>query len=147
MKRALLGWLLAILVAAAGGTLVQVHMNAEAISDLGAPVPFGERLGMLGHDLLNFMPAYAALVAAAFLIAWPVAGGLSRWKPGWRTVWFALAGFSALATMLILMQVALPITVLAPARSAAGAIALCLAGALAGLVHVAWTRPQKSSSA
>lgn len=145
--RVLLGWLLAVLVASVGGTLVQVQLNAEAIAALGVPVPVGQRLSMLGHDLLGFAPLYAAFVAAAFLVAWPIAAGLSRLWPAWRTALFALAGALALATMLFLMQLALPITVIAAARTGVGAFGLCLAGALAGLSYVAWIRAQNPSSA
>ncbi len=148
MKRALVGWVMAVLIAAIGGTAVQVHLNASAIAGLGVPVPLGERLSMLGHDLVHFAPTYSALIAAAFLVAWPIAGGLARWRPGIRSVLFPLAGFAALAVMLGMMELALPITAIAAARSFGGVILLCLAGALGGLAYIASTpSPQKSSSA
>ncbi|NKI35557.1 hypothetical protein HFP89_10310 [Wenzhouxiangella sp. XN79A] len=145
--RVVLGWVLAVVVAALGGTLVQVWTNAAALVALGVPVPLGERLGMLAHDLVRFAPLYAALIAAGFIVAWPVAAGLARLRPGWRSALFPLAGFTALATLLLAMQWALPITAIAAARTPLGVTLLCLAGALAGLVYVVVTRPQKSSSA
>ncbi len=145
MKRALVAWLLAVLAAAIGGTAVQAHLNASALARLGVPMPIGERLGLFGHDLVHFAPTYAALVAAAFLVAWPVAALLARWRPTLRGLLFPLAGFSALAAMLWLMQLALPITAIAAARTLPGALALCAAGALGGLIYT--RRTQKSSSA
>ncbi|MBY6205698.1 hypothetical protein [Halomonas denitrificans] len=146
MKR-VLAWALAVVTAAIGGTAVQVHLNASAIAALGVSVPVGERGSMLGHDLLHFAPTYSALVAAAFLVAWPVTGALARWRPRWRRLLFPVAGFAALATMLWMMELALPVTAIAAARTMPGALALCLAGALGGLVYVGWTSAQKSSSA
>lgn len=145
--RVLVGWLLAVVLAAVGATLVEVQMNAAALAELGTPVPLGERFGMLAHDLVRFTPPLAALIAAAFVVAWPVAAGLARWRPRWRPWLFALAGFTAVATILLAMQLALPVTVIASARSPLGATLLCLAGAFAGLVYPAVARAQKSSSA
>lgn len=142
--RVLMGWLLAVIVAAVGGTLVEVQMNAAALAGLGAPVSVAERIGMLLHDLVRFTPLFGALIAAAFIVAWPVAAGLARWRPGWRGGLFPLAGFTALATILVVMQWALPITVIASARSPLGATFLSLAGAVAGLVYVWLTRGASS---
>jgi peptidoglycan/LPS O-acetylase OafA/YrhL len=102
---------------------------------------------MLAHDLVHFAPLYAAVIAAGFIIAWPVAAGLARWRPRWRSSLFPLAGFVALAAILVAMNAALPITAISAARSPSGITGLCLAGALAGLVYVLLTRSQKSSSA
>ena len=145
--RVLLGWVLAVVVAAVGGTMVQVQLNAAELAALGVPVPFAERVGMFAHDLVRFTPLYAGLVAAGFIVAWPVAAGLARLRPRWRSGLFPLAGFTAIATILAAMQWALPITAISAARTPLGATLLCAAGALAGLVYTALTRPQKSSSA
>ena len=145
--RVVLGWSLAVIVAASAGTLVQVHLNAEALAALGVAVPLGERFGMLAHDLVHFAPLYAALIAAGFIVAWPAAAGLARWKRPWRAWLFPLAGFTAVATILLAMQSALPVTAISAARTPVGATLLCLAGALAGLLYVALTPRQKSSSA
>jgi hypothetical protein len=145
--RVFLGWLLAVLIAAVGGTLVQVQSNAAALGALGPSVPLADRATMLIHDLVHFAPTYAALIAAGFIVAWPVAGGLARWRPRWRAVLFPLAGFAALATILVAMKWALPITAIAAARTPLGATLLCLAGAVAGLAYVFLTRPQESASA
>lgn len=145
--RVLSGWLLAVAIAAVGGTLVQVQANVSALTALGVAVPFGDRAAMLAHDLAHFAPLYAALIAAGYIVAWPIAAGLARWRPRWRGVLFPLAGFSALATMLVAMKAALPITVIAAARSPLGVTLLCLAGAVAGLVYVRLTRYRISSSA
>ena len=144
--RVILGWLLAVVIAASGGTAVQVHLNASALAELGVAVPLVERAGMLVHDLVHFAPLYAALIAAAFIVAWPVAAGLAWWRPRLRPLVFPLAGFCALATLLVLMELALPITAIAAARTPVGATLLCLAGAVAGVAYVALTgngRPRR----
>lgn len=139
--RIVLAWAIAVVVAAALGSLVQTQMNLSALAELGADIGPAERWSASIHDLVNFTPLYGALVAIAFLVAWPVAGGLSRWQPAMRTLWYNLAGFFSIWVMLIIMNQALPVTGVAAARSLTGILALSVAGAIAGWVHARLTRP------
>lgn len=139
--RLVLAWAIAVVVAAALGSLVQTQINLAALAELGADIGAGERWAASIHDLIHFTPLYGALVAVAFLIAFPVAGGLSRWQPAMRSLWYNLAGFFSIWTMLVVMNQALPITGIAAARSLTGVLALSLAGAIAGWIHARLTRP------
>lgn len=140
--RKLVAWVVAVVVSAALGSIIQTQFNLAMIQQLGAPIPFGIRLETTLHDLLNFAPTYALLVAAGFLVALPVSGLLTRaWSSG-RAVLHALAGGAAVAAALLVMNALLPATVIGAARFPSGIAALSLAGALGGLLFALWTRPQ-----
>jgi len=130
--RVVLGWAIAVVVAVVAGSIVQTQFNLAAIAALGVEIGLLDRLSATGHDLLNFTPTYAMLVAIAFAVAWPVTGLIKRWFPAHRTLLFVLAGFAALGTMILVMNRALPVTGIAATRDPAGALLLAAAGAIAG---------------
>lgn len=139
--RVLLGWSISVVVAVALGSIAQTQFNLSCIRALGTEIGMGTRLGATGHDLLNFTPAYALLVAIAFAIAWPVAGLLKRWLPDQRTLLFTLAGFAAIWVMIAVMNQVLPVTGIAATRSLAGVMALSLIGAAAGWMYTRIVQP------
>lgn len=130
--RIVLGWAVAVLVAVALGSIVQTQFNLADLAGLGASVDAGTRLNATWHDLIHFTPMYALLVAAAFAIAWPISGWLSRRYPTYRTALFALAGLTAILTMILIMNAVLPITPVAATRGPFGTSLMSLAGAAAG---------------
>jgi len=130
--RVVLGWAIAVVTTVVVGSIVQTQFNLAAIAALGAPIGIGQRLQATAHDLLSFTPAYAILVAAAFALAWPVAGLLKRAFPAQRTLLFVLAGFGAVWVMIMIMNRALPVTPIGATRALAGTLSLAAAGALAG---------------
>ncbi|MFN2333942.1 MAG: hypothetical protein ABR550_05890 [Wenzhouxiangellaceae bacterium] len=142
--RTVLAWAIAVVVAAALGSLIQSWMNMNALARLDADIGLSQRLTASFHDLRFFTPLYASLVAIAFLGAWLVAGGLSRWCPQWRGLWFSLAGFFSIWAMLAIMDQMLPVTAIAAARSLTGSIALSLAGALSGWLYARMTDPSRA---
>jgi len=142
--RMVLAWAIAVVAAAALGSLIQSWMNMNALARLDADIGLAQRLTASIHDLRFFTPLYASLVAIAFLVAWMVAGGLSRWWPQWRSLWFNLAGFFSIWTMLAIMDQMLPVTAIAAARSLTGSLALSLAGAVGGWLYVRMTDPGRA---
>jgi hypothetical protein len=133
--RWLMAWALGVVVAGALGSVIQSQFNLARISGLGESIGLATRLQTTGHDLVHFAPIYLIIVALGFLIALVVAGALVRRLPGHGGWLFPLAGFLAVAAALGLMNAMLPVTVIGAARSVAGFIALCLAGALGGWLH------------
>jgi hypothetical protein len=130
-------WLVATLVAALAGSLAQTQFNLAEIKALGAPVPLALRLETTLKDLWGFAPLLAALIAAAYLVAFPVAGLLVRRRPEHRRRMHVMAGATALLAMVLLMNAALPVTAIAATRSMAGILAFMAAGALGGWVFAA----------
>lgn len=131
---ALLALLVAALVTTALAALAQTQFNLASLQQLGVEVPFGVRLRASGADLLGFSPTFGPIAAIGFLIAFPAAAGLSHWLPGARRWLYALAGGLAILTAMLLMKQIFMLTPVAAARGAAGLAALCVSGALGGLL-------------
>lgn len=142
--RILMAWAIAVVVAVVLGSLAQSAFNLAALSALDVELGIADWIGTAGHDLLNFTPTYALLVAIAFAVAWPVAATLKRAFPGHRELLFVLAGFSAIWTTIAIMNRALPVTGIAATRALEGTLALALAGAVAGWLYARLTRPGKA---
>jgi hypothetical protein len=138
--RILMAWAIAVVVAVVLGSLAQSGFNLAALAELGVELGAAEWIGTAWHDLLNFTPTYALLVAIAFAIAWPLAATLKRAFPGHRGLLFTLAGFSAIWTTIAIMNRALPVTGIAATREIEGTLALAIAGALAGWLYARLTR-------
>jgi hypothetical protein len=127
-------WLTATMLAAVAVSLAQTQLNLAALARLGAEIPLSVRLKASAHDLLSFAPLFALLLGLAYLIAFAVAEALARRFPGLREVLFPLAGLSAMAVLLGLLELALPVSLIAAARSAFGIALLLLAGAFGGWI-------------
>lgn len=118
------------------GSVVQSQINLAAISALSHSISLTERLSTTLFDIRSFSPALGALLALAFGLAWPLAGLVAKSWPQQRGWLFPLAGFIAVLTALLLMHAALPVAVIAAARSLPGVLALSLCGALGGWVYL-----------
>lgn len=139
-------WLMATLLAAALGSVIQTQFNLAAIARLGAPVPPALRLQTTLQDLAGFAPVLAAVVGAGFMVALPVAAWLVR-RLRRRALLYTLAGAAAVATAILLMNALLPITAIAATRSVAGFLALSACGALGGWTFSRLAPPRRSAMA
>ncbi|MGY6554972.1 MAG: hypothetical protein ACXIUM_10675 [Wenzhouxiangella sp.] len=142
MLKTLFGWSAAVVTTAVVGSVVQSQINLAAISALSQSISMSERLGTSLFDIRSFSPVLGALVALAFVLAWPVAGLVAKSRPERRRWLFPLAGFIAVLTALLLMNALLPVAVIAAARTAVGVLALSLCGALGGWVYLKVTAEQ-----
>lgn len=131
----------AVLATALSGSIVQTQLNLAALTALGADIPVAIRLRTSGDDLLGFAPAWAAIVAAGYLIALPLCAWLTRRRPPWRSALIALAAALAVLTALAAMRLSLGLTAIAAARTASGLMLLALSGALGGWVYARLTTP------
>ncbi len=130
----------ATLVTAVLGSLAQTQLNLQALIDMGMTIELPLRMRSSLSDLLNFAPVWALVVGIGFALAFSVAWMLHRWVWASRTLWYTLAGATAIAAILMLMDSVLGITVIAAARSATGIALLCLSGALGGWVQARYGR-------
>ena len=135
----LLALLAAIAATAAAGSVVQSQLSLNALSALGVAISASMRWQTTLSDLQGFAPTWAAIVAGGFVIAFPVAAALSRWRPRLRLLWFVLAGAFAILTALVAMRLSLGLTAVAAARSALGMSLLVASGAIGGWVFW-WVR-------
>jgi len=139
--RRLLGLLLAVLVTACVSSVVQTLRVHAALESIGAEIPASTTLASIGHDLVGFAPTYAAIVAAAFVIAFSVTGLLRRRWPHLPRALHALAGAAAILTAVLSMRALMGIDVVAGARGVAGMLLFVAAGALGGALFARFATP------
>lgn len=131
----------AVLATGLLGSVTQTQFNLARLGGLGVNVAFGERIGVTVRDFAGFAPLFTALTAGGFLVAFVFTGAvLRRWIEAGRPWLYALAGATAIATILVSMRLALGLDAIAAARGAGGFIALALCGAVGGMAYAALTR-------
>jgi hypothetical protein len=130
--RALGAWAVAVLIAYLAATTFATMAVVLSLHNLGAPVAFLQGLRMIAHDWLAMTGIFLPVIALGFAIAMPVAGGLGRWKPDWRSGLFAAAGAAALVAVHLALKASFGITPIAVARSLPGLASQALAGACGG---------------
>lgn len=135
------GFLLAVLVTALLGSIIQTQINLAALQAMGAPVPPDIRLRTTGQDLIGFTPAYAGIVCAAFLVALPTGAWAAR-RLGWPGApVLAVAAVVGLGIALQVTDAVAPMpTLIAATRDVAGT-AWMLTGALVGGLLFGWSMP------
>ena len=136
MLKPLIGWAAAVVTGAVFGSLVQSQHSVAAIARIHEPVAFGDRLAVIGHDLLHFAPTWGLIVALGLIVAFALASLLGRRWPSLRAVLFPLSGLVAVLTALLVMDAMLPVTIVAAARDMLGQVLLGLGGALSGWVYL-----------
>lgn len=139
MIRRIVAFIVAALVAFIAASLIHTQIILAGLSDLGADVPLSLRVSTSFADLIGLAPAFGPVVAIALLLGLLVAGFARRFIPLPRPLAFAIAGAGALATALWLMHLSFDITPIASARTTGGLLALCLAGAVGGVVFATGT--------
>jgi hypothetical protein len=145
--RWLVAFFVAVAVTAVLGSIVQTQFNLSAIASIGSEIPLDARVEVTAFDLLSFAPTYAIVAAFALLIALLVAAWPASAFPGIRLIWYALAGFLAIYTALVIMNAMLPVTVIGAARSTLGMVSLALAGGLGGWLYgLIWAQRQKGQN-
>ena len=134
-------FLIAVVTMALLGSIASTQFVLAGLSAVGADIGLADRIGMTAFDIAGFGPAYGAIVALGFVIAFPAATLANRLLPLPRALVFAVAGAACLGLTLFLMeQVFFGMPVIAGARSVAGVAVQIVAGALCGWLFAAMTR-------
>ena len=132
--------LLALLVAAAWGSVVQTQWNLQALADVGVDIPAALRLQTTVQDLLGFAPVYAGIVAAGWLPALMVAAWLARSWPAGRTALLALAAGAGLVAAIRSIDAVAPMPVFIDAtRHWPGLLAMAAGAVLGGWIYARLT--------
>lgn len=135
LSRNMLPWLLSVLVTAILGSLVQSTLSLINVQEMGAYATFDDGVRTIGHDLLAFMPFYAAIVAVTFLLALPAALWMARKWPKYRTLLLAASGAVGLALAFFIANRVTPMpTVISATRDVTGTIAMLTTGILGAWV-------------
>lgn len=130
--------LLAWLLATAWGSVVQTRWNLQALVDVGVDIPASEWWRVVGQDLMGFGPVYGGILAAGWLVAFPVAGGLTRGWPRGRSALLAAAAGVGMVAAVRAVDAAAPMPVFIDAtRHWPGLLAMAAGAVCAGWLY-AW---------
>lgn len=128
--------LLAWVLAAVWGSVVQTRWNLSALVDVGVSIPASEWVRVMAQDLVGFAPVYGGILAAGWLIALPVASGLARWWPAGRSALLALAAGAGMVAAVRAVDAAAPMPVFIDAtRTWPGLLAMAAGAVLAGWLY------------
>ncbi len=156
MVRRLVAFLIAASVMAVLGAIAhslfvqQAWLAAAALDEGGTPaaLSIGDRLGWIWHDIINMevgaaapAPPYGLLTGVALLIAFLVAGLVSRFT-GMREIVFAVAGAVAIFVLFTTLKATMGTVGVFGARGVMGLGAQMLVGLIAGVVFAVLTRPR-----
>jgi hypothetical protein len=132
--------LLAWVLAATWGSVVQTQWNLQALVGVGVDIPAAERARTTWQDLIGFGPVYAGILAAGWLPALSVAAWLGRRWPAWRgPLLAAAAGIGMVAAVRTIDAVA-PMPVFIDAtRHLPGLLVMAAGAALAGWLYARLT--------
>ena len=119
------------------------QLNLAAIAELGYPVSPGVRALSSIADVQGMLSLYLPIIVVALLLAY----SFTRWclsrivSPG--ALLYVAAGFTAIVTVHLLIQVAFGLPAVAPTRTFFGLISQGLAGGLGGWLYH-WILYQRS---
>jgi len=137
----LLPLLLALVLAAAWGSVVQTQWNLQALIGLGLEIPFDDRMRTTGQDLMGFAPVYAGILAAGWLPALALASLLVRWWPAGRNLLLAVAAGAGMVAAVRTIDAVAPMPVFIDAtRHLPGLLAMASGAVVAGLFYAKLTR-------
>jgi len=121
----------AVLVASLLASAFSTQFVIANLLSIGVDVTFETRLAMTARDF-SILQTLGLVVAASFLVAFIIAGGLTRWVGGNRTFWYVFAGTSSIVCLLMLMSLQLQLMPIAGARSNLGLAFQAFAGGCGG---------------
>lgn len=132
--------LLAWLLAAVWGSVVQTQWNLQALVDLGVNVPAADRVRTTWQDLIAFAPVYAGILAAGWLPALAVAAFMARRWPAWRSALLAAAAGTGMVAAVRFVDMVAPMPVFIDAtRHMPGLLAMAAGAVIAGLLYARLT--------
>ena len=137
--RILIAFVACVVIAEALAATASTQFVLHELARLGVSISLADRLDTTAHDIIGMAPLFGMVIGVAFVVAFPVAGWLSRRLPQWRTWLFAAAGFTAIVVAHFVLHESLLITPVAGARTGSGLLVQGLAGAVAGLAYTRLT--------
>ncbi|GGW48950.1 hypothetical protein [Alishewanella tabrizica] len=145
MKKLLL-FLLAVILAASLGSLLQSLFNLTAISQLAGPISMADWLATILHDLMHFMPVLAAIFFPILLVSLVVSGVLTRWLSLSRIAGsFAIAALGTWIALTLINAFAPMPTLIALNRSVVGTVLLLCCCGIAAIFYRFFTAERRLS--
>lgn len=139
--RRILVFLLAVLLAASAGSMIQSLVNLQAIAALAGPVATADQLSTLWFDLRHFMPVLAAIFLPIMLLSLIAARLLLNRTPLIKapTV-FAITVLATWLALSVINQLAPMPTLIALNRTLAGTLMLLACSGLGAVFYHYFSR-------
>ncbi|EHR39651.1 hypothetical protein [Alishewanella jeotgali] len=144
--RRILVFLLAVLLAASAGSMIQSLVNLQAIAALAGPVATADQLSTLWFDLRHFMPVLAAIFLPIMLLSLIAARLLLNRTPLIKapTV-FAITVLATWLALSVINQLAPMPTLIALNRTLAGTLMLLACSGLGAVFYHYFSRSRSVS--
>lgn len=139
MLRAVMVFFPAVLGAYLMGSIFATQVILGELQAMAMPVTLRDRLHATWHDLIGLTGTYLPLMLVAFVVAMPIAAGLSRYIPRARVVLYGLAGAMAIFALHLTMKAVLGLNGIAAVREPTGLALQCLAGWFGGYLFYVFT--------
>jgi hypothetical protein len=125
-------WLAASVATFLLASVVHSQFVMARLVAMGVEIPAGLRAQTTVGDIAGLAPAFLPVVAVTLLLGFLIAGFVLRFAPNLRGLAFPVAGFAAMAAMLLLMQAVFKMTPIAGARDTGGWLLMLVAGGVGG---------------
>ena len=139
--RRILVFLLAVLLAASAGSMIQSLVNLQAIAALAGSIATADQLSTLWFDLRHFMPVLAAIFLPIMLLSLIAARLLLNSTPLFKapTV-FAITAVATWLALFVINQLAPMPTLIALNRTLAGTLMLLACSGLGAVFYHYFSR-------
>jgi hypothetical protein len=125
------------------GSIFSTQSVIASLMSINVDISLATRLSMTVNDLY-ILTALVPVTAICFIIGFTVVGLGYRFVGGNRTVWYVIAGATALISTLLIIKAMLLITPIAGTRTPLGLLSFAFAGAVGGWVYAKITASKET---
>ena len=132
--RGMAAYTLGVLVAYIVGSVIGTQMILYSVSAMALEITLNARLESTVNDLAGLSSSLLPMMAVSLLIPWLACDFITRRSPHLRSpLLYGLTAAFAIAILHIALSQIFGMDVFAPARTLAGLLGQCLAGAIGGV--------------
>ena len=132
--RGVTAYTVGVLVAYIVGSVIGTQMILYSVSTMALEVTLNARLGSTVNDLVGLSASLLPMMAVSLVIPWLACDFVTRRHPHLRSpLLYGLTAAFAIAILHTALSQIFGMDVFAPARTLAGLLAQCLAGAIGGV--------------
>ena len=132
--RGVTAYILGVLVAYIVGSVIGTQMILYSVSTMALEVTLNARLGSTVNDLVGLSASLLPMMAVSLVVPWLACDFMTRRHPHLRSpLLYGLTAAFAVAILHIALSQIFGMDVFAPARTLAGLLGQCLAGAIGGV--------------
>ena len=136
--RGVTAYTVGVLVAYIVGSVIGTQMILYSVSTMALEVTLNARLGSTVNDLVGLSASLLPMMAVSLVIPWLACDFVTRRHPHLRSpLLYGLTAAFAIAILHTALSQIFGMDVFAPARTLAGLLGQCLAGAIGGVCLIA----------